>query len=560
MTASTDSNVPGNPGSDHAARAAAAAAADPQPHPQAGLPHPRSAGPRPPRRLGFLHLAPFERDDPARGLREAVELFRYAESLGLDSGWLRTRHLQYGVSSPAVLFGAIAQATSRIQLGNAVIPLEFENPFRLAEDLATVDLISGGRLSPGLSVHPPRYDETVNDLVFDEGWRAEGYDYRRIERLRSLLRGDRVREPGAYAGFGGDFDSERVEPHSPGLADRLWYGGGSLRSARWAGEAGLHWLVSNISSAEDGVTDFSQAQRNQIDAFRAAAAAVDADADADVRADADARAHSTARTDPAGTAVSSRPWSAASAASGPAASANAAASISVASGTAVSGTAVSGAAVSRTVASHAAASGASSAGAPAAGASAAGTLPSGVPEAGNLASGVPSAAASAAGVTSAVAPAAADSRASATPSAGISSASASAAAASAAGASPAGTPASGTLASAASRQRRPARVTVARVIVPTDGTTPEQERRYRDYVAARTPRTRGVVGTNTIIAPDVLGSLDEITGFIRNDPAFQAADDYVFELPFEFGLDDWKHILHQLATRIGPALGWQPRA
>lgn len=122
-------------------------------------------------------------------------------------------------------------------------------------------MLSGGRLLTGLSVHGPGYPEEVNDAVYDAGWRDEDYGYGRIERLRGFLAGEQVREVPPYNGIGGDFDSERVEPHSPGLADRLWYGGGSLRSAEWAGQAGLNWLVSNISTFENGITDFAAAQR-----------------------------------------------------------------------------------------------------------------------------------------------------------------------------------------------------------------------------------------------------------------------------------------------------------
>lgn len=336
--------------------------------------------------LGFIHLVPFDRDHPGAGLAEGIELFRYAEELGFDSGWVRTRHLQRGLPSPAVFFGAVAERTERMRLGTAVIPVGYENPFRLAEDLATADLISGGRLLPGLSVHPPRYDDEVNDIVHDAGWRDEEYGYGRIERLRSLLAGSRVREIPEYTGIGGDFDSERVEPHSPGLASRLWYGGGSLRSARWAGSAGLNWLVSNISTIDlpqgapaAPAIDFAGNQRAQIDAFRAA---------------------------------------------------------------------------------HPAGAG--------------------------------------------------------------------------------------------------ARVAVARVAVPTDGATAEQQRRYREYVERRTPRTERVHGANMIIATDIFGTSEQIIERIRGDAAYQAADDYLFELPFELELADWKHILHELATVIGPALGWVP--
>ncbi|TSI15374.1 LLM class flavin-dependent oxidoreductase [Brevibacterium aurantiacum] len=341
---------------------------------------------RPLDHLGFIHLVPFDRRDPARGLQEGIELFRFAEELGLDSGWVRTRHMQYGLPSPAVYFAALAQHTRRIGLGSAVIPVGHENPYRLAEDLAVADVLSGGRVLPGLSVHPPTFTEEVNDLVFDEGWSGSDFSYRRIERLRDFLAGAPVREKPEYQGFGGDIDSERVEPNSPGLSDRLWYGGGSLKSATWAGGAGLNWLMSNISSAEDGIEDFSLNQANQIQTFR------------------------KARTGDAG------------------------------------------------------ADGSSGEG----------------------------------------------------------------------------------------------RVSIARVIVPTDGASPHQVRRYRDYAEARTPRTKKVHGKNTIIATDVLGSNEEIVDRLLSDPAFAQSDDYLFELPFEFELEDWRHILHQLATEIGPKLGWAP--
>lgn len=218
--------------------------------------------------LGFLHIAPFTREAPARGLKEAIDLFQYAESLGFDSGWLRTRHMQYGVTAPGVMLGALSQATQRIELGNAVIPLEFENPFSLAEDLGVADLLSGGRLRPGLSVHPPRFDDDVNDAVFGPGWKHEDYGYERIERLLDLLRGRKIRNLREYEGFGGDMDSETVQPVSPGLSERISYGSGSLRSAEWAGRTGLGLLVSNIGATENGIRDFDEAQAALIRRYR----------------------------------------------------------------------------------------------------------------------------------------------------------------------------------------------------------------------------------------------------------------------------------------------------
>ncbi|MGO3153215.1 MAG: LLM class flavin-dependent oxidoreductase [Galactobacter sp.] len=225
--------------------------------------------------LGFLHIVPFSGDRPADGLRDAVDLFRHAEELGFDSGWVRTRHLQYGAPAPAVMLTALAAATTRMELGNAVIPLEFENPFHFAEEMGVADLLSGGRLRPGVSVHPPRFEGETADLVFGKGHEHQDYSYQRILTTLELLRGRKVREVGEYGGFGGDLDSETVQPLSPGLADRFSYGAGSLRSATWAGANGLGLLTSNISSTENGVRDFDQAVANQIAAYRQARAASD---------------------------------------------------------------------------------------------------------------------------------------------------------------------------------------------------------------------------------------------------------------------------------------------
>ena len=83
------------------------------------------------------------------GIEETLQMIERAEALGFDSVWLRHRHLQPGISSPVAIMAAASQRTSRIELGTAVIPLGLENPFRLAEDLATVDILSGGRINPG---------------------------------------------------------------------------------------------------------------------------------------------------------------------------------------------------------------------------------------------------------------------------------------------------------------------------------------------------------------------------------------------------------------------------
>src|SRR3978361_903085 len=111
----------------------------------------------PRRRLGFLTIGLFDGADPGPGHESTLRVIELGEQLGFDSAWLRHRHLQDGISSPIAVLAAATQRTHRIDLGTAVIPLGWENPLRLAEDLATVDLLSGGRLNPGVSVGPPRH-------------------------------------------------------------------------------------------------------------------------------------------------------------------------------------------------------------------------------------------------------------------------------------------------------------------------------------------------------------------------------------------------------------------
>jgi len=336
---------------------------------------------RPLRKLGFLHIVPYRRDDPATGLREALELFEIAEELGLDGGWIRTRHLQYGIPGAATFLAAASQRTSRIDLGTAVIPTEYESALRLAEDLSIADVLSGGRLQPGFSVHPPRnIDDDVAERILGPHWRQLDFSYEHVRRIIDFIRGVPVGEQRPI-GLGGaaEFSSDRIEPHSPGLASRLWYGAGSLKSAEWAGRNGLKLLVSNITTGE-GLEVFDEAQRRQIETFRAA--------------------------------------------------------------------------------------------------------------------------------------------------------------------SPFG---------------QDAVVAQGHVVVPTDGATPDQLERYRAYVELRTPRTLAPQPGGRLIARDVYGSTDEILEQLLGDRGFAAADEFLFELPFQFAYADYRHILEQVATVIGPALGWTPK-
>ncbi|MFI2608458.1 LLM class flavin-dependent oxidoreductase [Kitasatospora sp. NPDC018619] len=339
-----------------------------------------SPTPRPLRRLGFLTIGLFDEADPRRGHESTLDLIVLGERLGFDSAWLRHRHLQYGISSPLAVLAAATQRTSRIQLGTAVTPLGWENPLRLAEDLATVDLLSGGRLNPGFSVGPPTHYGHVRGALYPDTGEQEDFSPRRAERLLALVRGEDASD---FAGTEGiEVYSRRVQPHSPGLASRLWYGAGSLRSARWAGEHGVNLLISSVVKAGDdeGPHDFAALQAAQIRAFR---------------------------------------------------------------------------------------------------------------------------------------------------------------------------------------ERHPdgerARVSQGLVVIPTDSATAEQRARYLAYARARAARTLAPQGpARLLFARDLVGTTEELVERLHAHAGYREVEEVAFALPFTFGHEDYVQILTDLATRLGPALGWAP--
>ncbi|MFE4194405.1 LLM class flavin-dependent oxidoreductase [Paenarthrobacter sp. NPDC056912] len=225
------------------------------------------------RKLGFLTIGLFDPADPAAGHRSTLEIIELGEQLGFDSAWLRHRHLQFGISSPVAVMAAASQRTSRIELGTAVTPLGWENPLRLAEDLATVDLLAGGRINPGLSVGEPMHYDTVKHELFPDSSENEDFSYARVERFARLVAGEKVRDFSGKQGVVEEF-SNRVEPHSPGLRGRLWYGAGSGKSAVWAGANGFNLLSSSVIFPDkDQEPDFARVQQSQIRAYREAAVA-----------------------------------------------------------------------------------------------------------------------------------------------------------------------------------------------------------------------------------------------------------------------------------------------
>ncbi len=221
---------------------------------------------RPLRKLGFLTIGLFDEANPRAGHESTLAIIELGEQLGFGSAWPRHRHLQYGISSPIAVLAAASQRTHRIQFGTAVTPLGWENPLRLAEDLATVDILSGGRLNPGLSVGPPRHYDQLRQSLYPDTADLEDFSYERVIRLLRLIGGEPATDFSGREGF--EDYSDHVQPHSSGLIDRMWYGGASMRSAQWAAEQGMNFLTSSVVKAEDS-EDFAEIQLAHIRTFRA---------------------------------------------------------------------------------------------------------------------------------------------------------------------------------------------------------------------------------------------------------------------------------------------------
>ncbi|GAA3580930.1 LLM class flavin-dependent oxidoreductase [Klugiella xanthotipulae] len=221
--------------------------------------------------LGFLTFVPNDGGPEGAGqsLHDGIRLFELAEELGYHSGWVRVRHFEPFLASPMTFLAAVSQRTERIRLGTGVIPARYEDPIRLAEDASTVDLLSGGRVELGLSAGIGQLAPILDPVfgVSERPFSAEAQH--RIERLRAALAGETIAHSGTgFMSVPADTNLT-LSPRSPGLADRVWYGPGSVASARRTGEQGLDLHVSTLNTEETG-DPFDVRQAEQIRAYREA--------------------------------------------------------------------------------------------------------------------------------------------------------------------------------------------------------------------------------------------------------------------------------------------------
>src|SRR5215470_840955 len=114
---------------------------------------------------------PATRAEGSERLRTVVEQAGYAEQLGFDSIWLAEHHFHsFGglFSATPVIGAAVAQRTARIRIGTAVILLPYHNPIRIAEDYATLDCLSDGRLEFGIGHGFVKWEALTFGIPLDE--------------------------------------------------------------------------------------------------------------------------------------------------------------------------------------------------------------------------------------------------------------------------------------------------------------------------------------------------------------------------------------------------------
>ena len=225
--------------------------------------------------LSFGHWSPSPHSETrtaSDALLQSIDLAVAAEELGADGAYFRVHHFARQLGSPFPLLAAVGAKTSRIEIGTAVIDMRYENPLYMAEDAGAADIIARGRLQLGVSRGSP---EQVVD-----GWRYFGYRpddgqtdadmaRRHAEVFLDVLRGEGFAQPNPRPMFPNPPGLLRVEPHSQGLRERVWWGAGSTATAVWAAGKGMN-LQSSTLKNDEGALPFHVQQANQIRAFREA--------------------------------------------------------------------------------------------------------------------------------------------------------------------------------------------------------------------------------------------------------------------------------------------------
>lgn len=176
--------------------------------------------------------------------RSQLDLVVDSERLGFDQAWLTEHHFIDDGYSPSLfpIGAAIAARTERIRIGTFLLLLPLHNPVRVAEDTATLDIISAGRfdLGVGLGYRPGEFDAQGIPARERAGRMQES-----LPLLRRLLSGETVTFEGRYIKLTNIRISPPAlqQPHPP-----LWVGGTAPKAIERAAAMGMHFLSGGPGS------------------------------------------------------------------------------------------------------------------------------------------------------------------------------------------------------------------------------------------------------------------------------------------------------------------------
>jgi putative FMN-dependent luciferase-like monooxygenase len=209
-----------------------------------------------PFRLGFFTRL-LDEGDPADRYRFAAEQIQRAEAFGFDTAWVAQHHFheaEGGLPAPLVFLAHVAARTSRIRLGTGVVTLPLEQPIRLAEDAAVLDILSGSRLELGVGSGGNPAACAAFGLESDA---RRGVFDAHLRTLLDALRGQAL--------TGGD----RLYPSRPALLDRIWFATFSVEGARAAGRLGTGLLLSRTQPRPADAPDatLAEIQDPMVDAY-----------------------------------------------------------------------------------------------------------------------------------------------------------------------------------------------------------------------------------------------------------------------------------------------------
>ena len=186
-------------------------------------------------------------DDSGAGFREFVDRNIEAEALGYHSTFLVEHHFTgFGqVSASLNLLTWIGARTKTLRLGTAVMVLPWHNPVLLAEQIATLDLLSDGRVDAGIGKGYRQREFEGFSVPIEES------DARFVECLEVMMKAWTSDSPWSHKGTYWQYGDIVVEPPSVQKPHpKLWMGAGSPRSITQVADYGFDMLLGQYDSFE----------------------------------------------------------------------------------------------------------------------------------------------------------------------------------------------------------------------------------------------------------------------------------------------------------------------